>query len=99
MAAGIQITRDEINNQAGAIARAVFNGFQNVNQFKAWLDGVSGSDLESLYDYSSGDAAVLKSAFADLGDLAAVFAGNASAYTLPHDYRAFSRQLLGTGLY
>lgn len=99
MTAGIQISQGEINNQAGAIARNVFAALQSVGEFKTWLDGVSGNDLEATYGFTSTDAAVLKSAFADLADLATVFAGGSPANALPHDYRVFARKLLGTGLF
>jgi hypothetical protein len=96
---GIQISQAEINNQAGALARSVFNSLENVRQFKAWLDGLSAQDLATGYGFSVGDANVLKSAFTDLGDLAGIFQGSAAVATLPHDYRVFAKQLLGTGLF
>lgn len=99
MAAGIQISQAEINNQAGAIARSVFNSLENVRQFKSWLDGLSANDLMTGYGFNSTDANVLKSAFTDLGDLAGIFQGSAAVATLPHDYRVFAKQLLGTGLF
>lgn len=97
MAAGIPITKDRINTQAGAIAAAVFTALQNVSEFKAWLDSVSVNDLESVYGFTADDAAVLKSAYADLADLAAVWAGGTPAAA--HDYRIFARRLIGVGIY
>jgi hypothetical protein len=99
VAAGIPITKDRINTQAGAIAAAVFTALQNVVEFKAWLDSVSVNDLETIYSFTSDDAAVLKSAYTELADLAALWAGGAPAATLPHDYRVFPRRLIGVGVY
>lgn len=98
MTVGIQISQGEINNQAGAIARSVFAAMQNVAEFKGWLDGVSANELESTYSFTASDAAVLKSAFADLANLAAVFTGSATVATA-RDFRVFSKKLLGTGLF
>lgn len=97
MTAGIQITQDRINTQAGAIATAVFSAMQNVTEFKEWLDTVSVQDLETVHGFTADDAAVLKSAFADLADLAAVWAGGSLA--APRDFRTFARRLIGVGVY
>lgn len=99
MSVGLPITKGEIDQQAGSIARSVFNVLSTVGQFKAWLDGVSAQDLESVYGYTSGEAAVLKSAFGDLAELASVFNNGTPTHTEAHDFRAFARQLIGTGLY
>ncbi|MEV3980798.1 hypothetical protein [Nonomuraea sp. NPDC049758] len=96
MTAGIPITKDRINTQAGAIAAAVFAALQNVGEFKEWLDTVSAQDLETVYQFAPDDAAVLKSAYADLAALAAVWAGG----TAPaRDLRTFARRLIGVGVY
>ncbi|MEV4173985.1 hypothetical protein [Nonomuraea sp. NPDC049709] len=99
MTAGIPINQDRINTQAGAIAASVFSALQNVEEFKAWLDTISVNDLETVYGFSADDANVLKSAYADLADLVAIWAGGAPAATLPHDYRVFARRLIGVGVY
>ncbi|MFI6732110.1 hypothetical protein ACIBI9_04185 [Nonomuraea sp. NPDC050451] len=99
MAAGLQITKAEINATSGTVARSVFAVLSDVLEFKAWLDTVSANDLETTYGFATAEAADLKSAFADLADLAGIFNGSAAANTLPHDYRVFAKRLIGTGLY
>jgi hypothetical protein len=98
MTAGIQVTQDRVNTQAGALAASIFAAMQNVLEFKAWLDTVTVGDLETL-GFATGDANVLKSAFTDLADLAGIFTGNAAVNTLPYDYRTFSKLLIGVGVY
>lgn len=97
MTAGIPITKDRINTQAGAIAAAVFSSLQSVGEFKEWLDSVSAQDLETVYSFTADDAAVLKSAYADLAALASVWAGGNLA--APRDFRTFARRLIGVGVY
>lgn len=98
MAAGIQISKAEINQGAGSVARAVFNVVATVRQFKFWLDSVSANDLETVYGFTSAEAADIKSAFNDLEALANVFEGTGTR-PVAYDHRAFTRRLIGTGLY
>ncbi|MFI7125981.1 hypothetical protein ACIBQ1_09825 [Nonomuraea sp. NPDC050153] len=98
MVAGLQVTQAEINAVSGTIARSVFAALSDVQEFKAWLDSVSVTDLEAL-GFSTADANTLKSAFADLADLAGVFQSGAAARTLPYDYRTFAKRLIGVGVY
>lgn len=98
MAAGLQVSQAEINAVSGTVARAVFAALSDVTEFKAWLDTVSVGDLETL-GFSNADANSLKSAFADLADLAGVFQGGAPARNLPYDYRVFAKRLIGVGVY
>jgi hypothetical protein len=96
---GITISKAEIDNQAGGIARSLFATLANVQHFKSWLDGLTAQNLVDNYGYTLGDANILKSAFTDMGDLAGIFNNTAAVASLPHDYRAFAKQLIGTGIY
>lgn len=98
MTAGLQITQAEVNAQAGTIARSLFAALSNVTEFKAWLDTITVADLETL-GFSTDDANTLKSAFADLADLAGIFKGLAAAQTLPYNFSTFARRLIGVGVY
>ncbi|GAA3878043.1 hypothetical protein GCM10022243_48420 [Saccharothrix violaceirubra] len=94
--AGLQPTSgNDVNTQLGVIARNVFAALADVKQAKDWLDTMPDNTLTSPpFNMTSGDVAVLKSAFADLAKLAAVFEG-----TQPHspaaDLRGFARQTIG----
>ncbi len=94
MSVGIPATKAEIDNAAGSAARSLFNVFSNVQQVKAFLDTKTTGDLETL-GYTANEAAVLKSAYADLAELANVFNNGTPAHTTAYDYRTFSKQLIG----
>lgn len=97
MSAGIQVSKTEINLRSGVIARSVFAVLRDVEQFKAWLDGLSAQNLVDQYTFTIEDANDLKSAFTDLGEIAAVFDGTVAA--TQSDRRVFARRLIGTGNY
>lgn len=99
MAAGRTISLAELNNTWGALATSLHAVMANILEAKAVLDGYTGGDLETDFGFTTGDAATLKSAAADMGDLASIFSGGTPVATLPYDYRTFAKQLLGTGLY
>jgi hypothetical protein len=99
MTAGIQITKADIDQAAGTLARSQFHTASAVLQFKAWLDGLSAQDLIDDYAYSADDANMLKSAVADLADLAGIFGGAAAGQTLPYNYKQFAKNLIGVGVF
>lgn len=98
MSVGAAVTKAEVDNGAAACARQIFSAVKNIGEFKLWLDTMAVSDLVTL-GYTTNEGNVLKSAFSDLADIAGIFQGSAAVNTLPHDYRTFSKQLLGVGLY
>jgi hypothetical protein len=97
MSVGLPISKGEIDQQAGSIARSLHNVLHNAVLLKGWLDTQTTPDLTAL-GYTEGEVAVLKSAYADLAELAAVFAGGEPRETA-YDYRTFAKLLIGTGLY
>jgi hypothetical protein len=66
----------------------------SVERFQTLLAATPDANLQAL-GYSVGDVAQLKSAFADLNDLARVYRGLATAKTLPYDYTQFAKLLVG----
>lgn len=98
MTAGKQIDKATINSDAGSIARATFAGFKAVAQFKAWLDGVTDGTLTGTYGFAQADVDDMRSAFGDLDQLRTIFEGSATLGSAK-DFRAFSKRLLGDGLY
>lgn len=96
--AGAAITKATINDAAFQVSNALVNAVEAAEYFKAWLDGVSAADLETAYGFSAAGAADLKSAFGDLGDLAAIYRGNATLGTA-RDFDTFARRLRGTNLH
>ena len=101
MVAGRQINTNELNAVWGTLATDLHSVMQRILEAKAVLDGYSAADLQTApFAYNSTDATLLKSAATDMGDLATLFAGGASAYlTGTHDFRTFAKRLLGPGTY
>lgn len=93
MSAGLAVTKDQLDTQAGAAARSVLTAFGSVRDVKAYLDTKTSSDLVAM-GYAQADADLLKSAYTDLGKLADLFDGlqtQASVY----DFKTFARQIWG----
>lgn len=94
--AGIAVTKTQVDDMAGTTARDLRLAFERVADFKQWLDTKTAGDLENM-GYTAGEAAVIKSAFADMAKLAAVFNG-ADTVTPAYDFKTFARQLWGLGV-
>ncbi|TKG58883.1 hypothetical protein [Prauserella endophytica] len=96
--AGIEVSRETINRRVGSVAAQLFSSFAEVKKIKSWLDGVTAGDLETVHGFTAEDAAAIKSAYADLAELAAVWDGTRTV-PLVKDYRTFARRLTGVGQY
>lgn len=96
MTVGIQVDKAQVDNKAGSIAQQLNIVMENIEQFNEWLSGQQDADLETNYDYSSGEVAVLKSAFSDLDQLRQVYQGTVNLADAK-DFRAFAKQLWGLG--
>lgn len=94
MTVGLPANKADLDNVAGSTARSLFNVLSNVQQIKGWLDTKTTGDLEGM-GYTANEAAVLKSAYADLAELASVFNNGTPAHTTAYDFRTFSKQLIG----
>ena len=98
MAAGTPLALADINNMIGSIVNQLDYNFDRIEEFKAWLDTVGGTGLENTYGMSSGDAAVVVSAFGDLDNLRKIYQGTATQGS-DYDFRTFVKQLWGTGVH
>jgi hypothetical protein len=95
--AGYTVTKDNVQNRCGDISARVFSAFAEVRKVKAYLDTKADGDLTTL-GVSSSDVADLRSAFADLDQLANIFEGSANLIT-SKDFRTFAKRLYGVGQY
>jgi len=68
MAAGFQVTKDALNQRAGAIVVAGESWFEDVQRLQTYLAATPDGDLTAL-GFVSGEVASLKSAFVDLDNL------------------------------
>jgi hypothetical protein len=95
MSAGLAPTKNEIDTQAGVIARNVQKAMNDVAQFKYFLDGLQDADLTTL-GYTGGDIANIRSAYADLAQLATIYQGALNLAAVK-DFRTFARRIWGMG--
>lgn len=98
MAIGRTITREELNNVAGAVGTSLWAVMDNIAKAKAVADDYSEAQLVSLFGFTAPDAADFKAAYADMGQLVDIFRGQA-ALAVAKNFRPATRKLLGTGLY
>ena len=97
MSVGLPVTKSEIDIRAGDIARAFQKNFEDVVTMQTYLEATPNADLVAL-GYSDQEVATLKTAFADLSQLARIWSG-AEALAAPKDFRTFVRQLWGVGAF
>lgn len=97
MSVGLPVTKTEIDARSGDLARAFQRGFDDVATLKGYLDQTPTADLIAL-GYTDQEVAVLKTALADLWQLAEIWTGTA-ALADPKDFRQFVRQLWGVGAF
>ena len=95
MSLGLEVTKTQVDGVAGTIARDINRLFEDIVTFNLWLDGKSVADLEAM-GYSTNEANVLKSAYADAAQLQTIFTGAANLASVK-DFRTFLRQLWGLG--
>lgn len=98
MAIGRTITREELNNVAGAIGTSLWAVMDNIAKAQAVINDYTEAQLVSNFGFTAQDAADLKAAYADMGQLVDIFKGTA-ALAVAKNFRPTTRKLLGTGLY
>jgi hypothetical protein len=98
MAIGRTITREELNSVAGGIGTSLWAVIDNIQKAKAVVDDYDAAALQSLFGFTAQDAADLKAAYADMGQLVEIFRGQVNL-AVAKNFRPSTRKLLGTGLY
>jgi len=97
MSVGLPVTKDEIDARAGDLARAFQRAFGDVVTMQSFLAATPNADLE-LLGYTPDEVATLKTAFADLTQLANIWIGGV-ALPDPKDFRVFVSRLWGVGAF
>jgi len=93
MAAGVQPTQAQINQNAGALALNLRVAMQAIVNFQAWLAATqTAATLEAL-GFTPADAATLISTMGNLNTLASIYAGGAPGAAF--NYEANSNALWG----
>lgn len=99
MSIGTPVAKSEVDLWSGQLSRDIDLWCMRVLRFKSWLDGMTDQALQDApYGYSSGEVALLKSAVADLAQLATIRNGGA-VLAQAKDFGAFSKQLTGIGMF
>lgn len=97
MSVGIPVTKTDIDNNAGSLARQISMWAESITKFQEeYLAGATDEALEAL-GYTADDVALLKSAMNDLYKLAQVYYGKAEQ-TPAYDFRTFASRLVGIQL-
>ena len=103
MAAGIILTTSDINNAIGSVTRNLNVQFDQIGQLYTYFQAVGAAGLEAApFNFSTGDAAVIMSAIADLQHLNQIYTGALSQNAIQgnnnaYDFRTFVKQLFGIG--
>lgn len=79
---------------AGQRCLALRTAFEGITDFENWLTAQADADLTAL-GFSTQDITFLRSAFADLNDLATKYNGGAGTIALPYNYTVNSKQVIG----
>lgn len=93
MSVGLGATKQTIDQRGGGACLNLRNAIDEVARYKNWLDTKTEQDLIDL-GYTSGEVAILKSAFTDLAQLADIYYGR-SNLTNAKDFTTFAKQLTG----
>lgn len=93
MAAGIQPTQGQVNQNAGQIAVNLRNLMQQIQNFQAWIATQGAAGLEAL-GFTAGDAATMISTIGNLNTLASIYQGTATQ-PAAFNYEANSNALWG----
>lgn len=90
------ITKQQVYDTAAYKAKAIAAAFTDIQDFKAWLDGITDSTLITSYGAVQGDLDILRSAVSDLDQLRTIWQGGANLASAK-DFRTFSKQLFAYG--
>lgn len=98
MSVGLPVTKQEIDQRSGDIARAFQRLAGDVETLKGYLDGATEQVLIDL-GYSSNEVAVLKTAATDMEQLFVKIGYGLEPLPAAKDFTVFARQLWGVGAY
>lgn len=94
MSVGMSVLKPDIDMTAGSVCRNLSVVMAQVGTLQAFLAAKTEADLVAL-GYTTGEVAVLKSAFARLDVLRQIYEGKVAQGATPEDFTTFPRQLWG----
>lgn len=98
MSVGLPVTKQELDQRSGDIARTFQRLAGDVTTLKGYLDATTEPILIEL-GYTANDVAVLKTAITDLEQLCVKIGYGQEGLAAPKDFTVFLRQLWGVGAY
>jgi len=98
MSVGLPVTKQEIDQRSGDMARSFQRMAGDVTTLKSYLDSATEEVLVAL-GYTSNEVAVLKTSITDLEQLLVKIGYGTEELPTPKDFTAFLRQLWGVGAY
>lgn len=97
MSVGLDVTKREVDTRAGDIARTFQRVFDDVATMQGFLLRTVDADLIAL-GYTADEVATLKTAYADLAQLAGIWVGN-DPLPAAKDFRVFVSRIWGVGAF
>jgi hypothetical protein len=95
MSVGYPVDKNALDARAGGIAQIIRDNFDAALRLNAWLLATPDLTLTSTpYNYSAGEVAILKSAYADLAAVINLSRGTGTQASTKNSW-AFTNQLLG----
>jgi hypothetical protein len=95
MSVGFPATKLDIDARAGQLALQLRDTLIQIQQFNTWLVATPDANLTGMTPgYTAGEVATLKSAIADLAQLATVYQGTAIRASV-YNYQTFAKLLVG----
>lgn len=89
-----QLTQAQVTAQVQQVLRNVRAAMEQAQDLYAWTSGLAAADLEGV-GYSPADAQDILNAAADANSLAVLYNGGTFGGTLPYNFSASQRQVLG----
>ena len=100
--AGFVITALDVNNRAGALARAVWQALDDAHNFKQWLDDSTHNDTAlgpSGVGIPTADLTIIRNSFGDLGGASGLWATAHGTFTPTGASNYFSNAKQLGGIY
>lgn len=89
-----QLTQAQVLNNVQVILRNLRTALEQAEDLYGWSSGIAASDLETL-GFDAGDAQDILNAIADANSLAGLYNGGSFSGTLPYNFSASQRTVLG----
>lgn len=96
MSVGFAISKFDIDNAAGSVARMISSWSEQSMRLATQLDTIPNPDLVAM-GFTEDDVALLRSAVNDMNKLAGIYLGQ-QEQTPAYDFRTFSKRLTGITL-